>query len=268
MPRIGKQSSVPFTLEGTESHILHAATIGDDYQIDIAVPAGPPPADGWPVAYLLDAKGCFATCVEALKRMARRPDATGVRPMVVIGISSASHEQGNRTRQRDFAGKGAVDFLSFLQSEVRTLVAEKVRLDPKQQTLFGHSLAGSFALWVLANQPQAFRSYAAISPSIWSNKIGLVGSIENARGTDRRAMVLVGEWEDELPTWQQASPGSEQVRARRAERRMVVTAREFADLLAEVLGKDQCSFRLLSEEDHASIISAAIPRMLRLASLP
>ena len=49
---------------------------------------------------------------------------------------------------------------------------------------------------------------------------------------------------------------------------MVDGARSLAAALAPHLGEENIVFRLLEEEDHASIVSAAVPRMLRMASLP
>ena len=78
----------PVTLPDTERHTLVSRASGDSYVVDIALPSGEVPEGGWPAILLLDAPGCFATCVEALRRMARRGDATGVVPMVVIGRAS------------------------------------------------------------------------------------------------------------------------------------------------------------------------------------
>lgn len=261
-------------MPGTESHILHARLTGDPYRIDIAIPAGPAPAQGWPSIFLLDAAGCFATCVEALWRMDRRPDATGVQPTAVVGISFSDRQPDSPRRQRDFTsaggkgyeGGGARAFLDFLEKEAKPLVAQRVQLDPARQTLFGHSLAGYFALWVLANQPMAFRNYAAISPSIWWDRDGLFETISSLAVRDRRVFLCIGEWEGALPPWQLAAPGSDGVMARREGRRMIGNATELAERLEAVLGGNHVRFALLPDEDHVSIISTAIPRALRMAS--
>lgn len=265
-----------FSLPGTRGFTLGRGDSGCTYRIDVATPEATPPLSGWPSIVLLDAAGCFATCVEALQRMSRRPDATGVDSAVIIGISPAGETQDNLQRQRDLTSThkdkadsgGAPAFLSFIEEQVKPLIAESTALDPNRQTLFGHSLAGYFALWVLANHPEAFRSYAAISPSIWWDPEGLMAALYTLPLRDRNLLLCLGEWEDELPPWQRIAPGSAEVVARRRARRMLDHARALTDQLKSVLGEDRVQFRFLPEEDHASIISAAIPRMLRLASLP
>lgn len=268
-----------FLLSGTEGHILHAAETKDAYRIDIAIPDGTPPKAGWPSLLLLDAAECFGTCMEALHRMSRRPDATGVVPAVVIGISVPQGVAAGPRRRRDFTSKhgnqpdsdqqdsgGAPLFYRFIEEQVKPLVAQQTRLDPSRQTLFGHSLAGYFTLWTLANHPLAFRNYAAISPSIWWDSAGLLAALSATKVRDRRVLLCLGEWEDSLPPWQRAAPGSAEVMMRRRERKMLAHAQMLSERLKEVHGSERVRFQFLPEEDHASIVSAAIPRMLRMAS--
>ena len=264
----------PFRLAGARSHVLEAQAVRGCYRLDLAVPDGAPPADGWPAVLLLDANGAFATCAEAARRMGRRPDATGAVPLVVIGVSAMETDGAPAQRRRDFttpvAGHaesgGAAVFLRFLDGEVLPLVARYVPLDRARCTLFGHSLAGYFALFALSARPQLFRGYAAISPSIWWDRETLFAGLARLSASDRRVMLLMGAWEDRLPPWQLAHPGVDEVRARRAGRRLLGNVRDAAALLRRVLGQEQVHFRLLDDEDHASIVSAAVPRLLRLAS--
>jgi uncharacterized protein len=242
-----------------------------DHRINLLVPDGPMPAGGWPSVWLVEADGCFATCVEAMRRMSRRSDATGVVPQVIVGINATDPDRTRRRRSfttpkhgHSEAG-GAEAFRNFLLDRVRVAVAARVTLDPWRATLWGHSLAGYFVLWVLATQPDAFSTYAAISPSTWWDRPLLERALRGLSG-DRRVLVCIGEWEDALPPWQANAPGASDALARRQARQMVTGARDIAALLAGVLGEDRVQFRLLPEEDHASILSAAIPRMLRLAS--
>lgn len=257
-----------------DGHLLRAAGTDDAYRVDVAVPEGTAPASGWPLVLLLDASGCFGTCVEALGRMSRRPDATGVVPMVVAGISAPEGMTDTARRRRDFTSAvpgvpgsgGAPGFLRFIEEQVKPLIAGKAPLDPDRQTLFGHSLAGYFTLWCLAHHAGAFQRYAAISPSIWWDSDGLTAALADAPLADRQVLICLGEWEDTLPPWQRAAPGSAEVMARRAGRRMLDHARAVSVQLAAIHGDDRVQFRFLPEEDHASIVSAAIPRMLRMAS--
>jgi pimeloyl-ACP methyl ester carboxylesterase len=67
---------------------------------------------------------------------------------------------------------GAAAFLAFLDDEVKPAVASTMQVDEHRQALFGHSLGGLFALYVLFKHPESFDTYVAGSPSIWwSNKV-------------------------------------------------------------------------------------------------
>lgn len=273
-PRDATADGGQFALPGTRCFRLRHGADGCAYDIAVATPDGVAPPAGWPAIVLLDAAGCFATCVEAMQRMSRRPDATGVSPTVVIGLSLAGHPPDKLHRQRHLTtprateanSGGAAAFLAFIEQQLLPLICQSVALDRRRQTLFGHSLAGYFVLWVLANHAHSFRSYAAISPSIWWDPEGLRAAFAAPLVRDRALLVCVGEWEDELPPWQRALPDSADVVARRNARRMHGHARELTERLRPLLGADRVQFRVLPEEDHASILSAAIPRALRLAS--
>ena len=268
-------AATPFTLAGASSHFLHAAATGGDYRLDVAVPDAVAPAGGFPLVLLLDGGGCFATAVEAVRRMGRRPDATAVTPLVVAGLRAVGDDPLAH-RQRDFtsplAGKpgagGAEAFLAFLQDKVMPLAGRLAPVDGRRRTLFGHSLAGYFTLWVLAHHPAAFHAYAAISPSVWWDRDGLLAALATLAPAEQRVLLCLGEWEETLPPWQQAAAGAEQALARRQMRQVRAGVTAIASQLAARLGEARVQFHLLPDEDHASIVSAAIPRMLRLACHP
>ncbi len=265
--------SAPFTLAGATSHPLHAAETGGAYLVDIAVPDTPPPPGGYPLVLLLDGAGCFGTAVEAVRRMGRRPDATAVTPLVVVAVRTAG-SHGLVQRQHDFTtpvanrpgSGGAAAFMAFLQGQVLPLANGLAPIDPERRTLFGHSLAGYFTLWVLAHHRQTFRNYTAVSPSVWWDRDGLLAALTALPAADHRVLLTLGAFEEALPPWQQHSAGADQALARRQSRQVRAGIEQVAALLSERLGPQRVRFELLADEDHASIVSAAIPRMLRLAS--
>ena len=142
-------------------------------------------------------------------------------------------------------------------------------VDTTRRTLIGHSLAGYFALDVLAHDRAAFRSYVAVSPSIWWNEPRLRAGLSGLRPVAARLAVFVGQWEQELAPWQQGRPDSAELAARRPRRGMVDRARSFVEKAAEVLGPaSETCFHVLPEEDHASVLPAAMGRALRFALRP
>ena len=325
MPQAAGAGPAPWpalTWPGTQVRRLQSAQ-GARYQVTVWLPPGDAPPGGFDVLVALDANALFGTFVEAVRRSSRRPDATGIAPAAVIGIAHEGDALfADSLRRRDYtagppaneappadgSAGGAADFLAFIADALMPQLCRELPLNPARQTLFGHSLAGHFVLQALAARPQAFRTWAAISPSIWWDEAGLRAALQatlaGERGGDlpqRRAapepgtvppegarrrgsgpgeagerggvdplprvFLAVGEWEEAVPPWQRQHPGYEQLVARRAQRRMVASARELAADLARWLDASRVAFRLFPEEDHASILMVAVQRTLRFASM-
>ena len=273
----------PVTLPGTQLRRVRAASTGADYRVSVWLPEGEAPPGGFPAVYVLDANALFATFVEAVRRGSRRVDATGVAPMAVVGIGhDADALFANTLRRRDFtwgppAGEpapadgpvgGGPALLSFLADELAPALRADLPLDAARQTLFGHSLAGQFVLQALAERPDAFRTWAAISPSIWWDQAGLAARLAAAlpHATAPNVFMAVGEWEGEVPPWQRAHPGHDTLVARRAQRSMVGNAQALAQDMAGWLGPDRFAFRIFPDEDHASVVMVACQRTLRFAT--
>lgn len=271
------------SLPGTSTHDMHAAD-GRIRRIMVGLPEGPAPAAGFPVVYLLDANACFATMLETMRRGARRPDATGVDAAIIVGIgrpTDALYERAERVDDftagpavrdveegkgglgggRDADGAGAL--LDFILATLKPWVEDRYAIDHGRQTLFGHSLAGFFTLEAMTRAPEAFTTYAAISPSIWWNEARLRAGIEHAARIAPRVFIGVGGWEDALPPWQPHDPA---LGERRAARRMIANARDHADALARAFGPGRVRYAEFPEEDHASVLNIAIVRALRFAS--
>ncbi|MGC3987008.1 MAG: alpha/beta hydrolase-fold protein [Pseudorhodoferax sp.] len=255
---------------------------GQTYRTSVWVPPGTPPPGGFPLVCVLDANALFGTFVELVRRSSRRPDATGIVPTAVVGIAHDGDELfAEAQRRRDFtagppAGEeaaadgvgGAPAFLSFIADALLPALRAELPLDAARQTLFGHSLAGHFVLQALAARPQAFRTWAAVSPSIWWDEAGLRASLAAALPGQPglRVFMAAGAWEDEVPPWQRRQPGYEQLVARRARRRMVGSAQALAADLAAWLGTERLAFRVFPDEDHASVVMVAAQRALRFCS--
>ena len=270
-------------LPGSQARRVQASANGTAYRVSLWLPPGEPPPGGFPVICVLDANALFGTFVEGVRRSSRRPDATGIVPSAVIGIApddEALYAEGARRRDftwgppaneaappADSVGGGAA-FLSFLLDELLPALQRELPLNPTRQTLFGHSLAGHFVLQALAERPEAFRTWAAISPSIWWDEAGLRARLAATLPgrTDTRLFMAVGEYEGDVPPWQRNLPGYEQLVARRGQRQMVRSAEALAVDLHAWLGDDRFTFRVFPEEDHASILMIATQRVLRFSS--
>lgn len=270
----------PVTLPDTEWFDLAPPGGGRPWRIFLARPPGEAPAAGFPSVFMLDADAGFASFVEVMRRGAARPQATGIAPTLIVGIGYGEGEDHRARRRFDTtAGPGAEGagrseaatggrdaFLAFIEGTLKPRLARELPVDARRQALFGHSLAGWFVLDVMARASGAFRSYVAVSPSIWWDEARLLEGLALPRAAAPRLSILVGEWEQALSPWQAARPEAAEMAARRARRAMVDRARDFAGRTARELGPDaEVRFELMAGEDHASILPAAMARALRFA---
>jgi len=149
-----------------------------DVRLDVIVPAGPAPARGWPVLYLLDGNATLQALADA-----GRPAAA-----VLVGIGydvdarldvdarawdytpqppHAGHAGGADPRRPGRRNGGADAWLDLIEQRVKPLVRAAAPIDAARQTLYGHSYGGLFVLHALHARPQAFQRYVAASPSLW-----------------------------------------------------------------------------------------------------
>ena len=188
-----------------------------DLRLFIWQPTSPPPAAGYPVIYMLDGDTVFESLTDTATALPRnaRPNA------VIVGIGydiDASLRQAARSfdytppspgadspvgapRDPEAVGKtlpggGADLFLDTLETRIKPFVAAHYPIDANDQTLYGHSYGGLFALHVLLTQPDAFTRYLAASPSFWWNGRYLLQTIAGPRicatGALRQLTIMVG----------------------------------------------------------------------------
>lgn len=259
----------PLGLERAMTCVVRAERTGFDYRVSVSVPEGEAPARGFPMLVVLDGDALFATVAETERRLSRRSEVTRVVPTVIVGVGPAGADLYDPAqRRRDFtpgppgdprdAGEGLVGgadaFLSFLLELVLPLAAERAPVDPARIGLMGHSLGGLFALEVLTRCPGAFVTYGVISPSIWWDRNRLTEAATRLTPSGVRVMLAVGELEQK----------PEEADARRLGRRMVDAVREMGAVLGRSLGSEAVEVFVLPDEDHASVVSAASVRVLRL----
>ncbi len=175
-----------FALAGTECIEVCSSLSGREYRIMLATPQNPPPADGYPVIYLLDAEMCFGTAVEAVRWQTKPPK--GYDPAVVVGIGYPTRLDRVRERFMDYTTPadlahlpvrgngepwpplgGADAFLDFIEQELMPAVEARYPVDRSRQAFIGHSMGGFLVLHALFTRAPVFRTYVAGSPSIWWN---------------------------------------------------------------------------------------------------
>lgn len=247
----------PLIVPGANTTTVGSAD-GVTYTLKIFIPEAPPPPNGFPLLVALDGENHFLSMVAAAKRLSARPDATGVRPMVVAAIESFPPQS---RRFRDFTpwpperasdrpdspyGEAAA-FTTFLEDIALPMILRMASINQAECALFGHSLSGYFALYA-ATRLHAFQSIAAISPSIWWHESRLEEVLRGADLSQRRFFISVGD------------------REAHSSRLMIARAEKMAKALADA--SLDIEFLLAPNEDHGSTPLATMPAMMRFLMRP
>ncbi|BAV65361.1 alpha/beta hydrolase [Sphingobium cloacae] len=251
-----------------------------DYTIFVTLPSGPPPGAGYPVLTLLDGNAWIAGAAEALRWQSRFAIQSEIEPMIVVAVGypgEAPFDLGRRAydflpdhssgklSERFMQGApwhqpgGADAFLDFLKGPLRDDLAERYPVDRSRQILCGHSFGGFFALYALLHRPEAFRHYAALSPSLWWDDGRLLKDAEAAIAAMPRDLVtdiLIAVGERETPERPKISA------------RMLDDSAAFVDRLErERLAGVSVDYRVLAGENHQSLLTAAFSAVLRFATM-
>ena len=269
-------ASVPATVPaldplGSVQFDLPSRVTGRTYRITVYKPATPAPAGGWPVITVLDGRSTFAIAASQvyLRTATGRPGA------VVVGVAYPQLDDTFRLRQIDLtpsrlppgtlaspgtsptdAGEAAL-FQRFLTEELRPVIAAMEPVDPGNQALIGYSLGGLFALGVMFDHPQLFRTIVAGSPSIWWNnrevlakEAKFVAAVEAGTATPR-LLITSDRWEQYPPeALLPSEPASRAAYlARMKGNAMVDNAQALATRLAAVKGADGYRVRQVVFED-------------------
>ncbi|MBF2714349.1 alpha/beta hydrolase [Agrobacterium vitis] len=273
----------PLVMPGCRRFPMRSLETDLEYEIFVYVPDIEPPASGFPVIYCLDANSDFITVAETVRRVSRRPKATGIAPSIVVGIGYPNTNGYNVDRRhRDFTANsadpdvfadyprdccgGQAAFIRFLGHQLRSHIQSSLNADAHRRILLGHSLAGYFVLDLLAKYPDMFDGYISFSPSIWWDRPGLSQTLTSARAIAKpiRLYTAVGRWEQELAPWQDSKNFSSQYDEIRKVRRMIDNTRQISSEISTTFGAmANVQFEIGPEEDHATIVTTLLCRALR-----
>ena len=219
------QAPSGYTLPGTETFDLAASDDGQVYRIFVSRPARAAPAGGFPVLYVLDGNALFAGFAgeRRIEEFAKKAGG-GV---VVVGIGYPTDQVYDMPRRLYdltpvWSGPppttvpaprtgGNEQFARFLIDQLRPEIARRLPVAAARQSLFGHSLAGLFALHMLYTRPTAFEAIVAASPSQWWNDQAILAeerAFAQRLATDRiagriaRLLLVSGDRDDTATiTW-------------------------------------------------------------------
>ena len=286
-----KPAVIPFAIQFD----LPSRITGRTYRILLYRPQSAPPKDGWPVIYLVDSRSTFGTAASqvllrtsggqsgALVVGIGYPEAAATSTLRAFDLTPSVPPPGSPSatavpgsKPSDFGG--AALFHRFMIEELRPVIAAMAPVDANNQSLIGYSLGGLFALGVLFDHPDAYRTIVAGSPSIWFNdrellrkEPGFAAAVKAGRVTTR-VLITSDGWEQSPPESQ--LPSEEKLRAaalkRAADYAMVDNARGLASRLGGLKGAMGYTVRyvLFPDETHLTGNPAAISRGVAFTFIP
>ena len=270
---------------GTRWFDLADSTTGAVRRVFLWLPPGQAPATGWPALWLLDGNAVIGTAVDAMRAQAFWPEGTNIGWGALIGIGYPTDDAYDPFRRSWDLGPppgrtyppfhdggpevrtgGGAEMARFILKDLPEFLAGHLRLDPRRQSLFGHSFGGLFALWLLFTRPDAFSTWIAASPEItWEDSFVLDRLKTFDPGGRRLAVHLsAGEWEgDELAPFQRDRADSAERLAQKSQTRTVTAARDMTERLSDLGLK--ATFEIYADETHMSVLPVAVNRALRCA---
>jgi hypothetical protein len=170
-------------LDNTEQFSITSEYVkGENYLIQVGLPFGYSSSHkSYPVLYVLDGDYSFGITKGITDLLMIGKEIKGI---IVIGISYGKGVYAwSIKRTRDLTPShdtifakgqntgGADNFLKFVQYELFPAVNKNYRTNPDSSAICGESLGGLLNSYILWKQPELFKGYIIISPSlIWDNK--------------------------------------------------------------------------------------------------
>ena len=157
--------------------------------IQISVPTGEAPSEGFPVLYVLDGNATFDRAANIAKSIGSGANRLGLSPVAIVAIGypkQSTFDVEKRAldytpqasaefqKQAKYSYGGADQFIQFIEKELKPAIQTKIKVNTRQQSLFGHSFGGLFVLHTVMTHPETFQRYIAASPSLWFDNYALL----------------------------------------------------------------------------------------------
>lgn len=178
-----------YELPNSEALRIPAKALGREYEYVVVLPAGyaSRPERRYPVLMYTDAPQSIGLITGMHRRL--RASERGLQDAIIVGLGYAVGDSAEYSRRRDYTPTthGDIDARSdmpgrtvaygeaegyrrHLKDEVFPELERRYRIDPAQRVYLGHSYGGLFGMHVLLNEPEMFRKYVLISPSLWYDR--------------------------------------------------------------------------------------------------
>jgi predicted alpha/beta superfamily hydrolase len=168
-------------LDNTEQFSIESRYVtNENYIIQVGLPTGyDHSSKSYPVLYVLDGDKSFGMTKEVTDWLTWDNE---IKDIIIVGIS---YGKGTRTwwekRARDYTqfkdtvyyyypnAGGADNFLSFVKNELFPVVNKNYRTNQDSNAIMGLSFGGLLSSYILFTQPDMFKSYIIVSPSLFWN---------------------------------------------------------------------------------------------------
>ncbi|MGE8643831.1 alpha/beta hydrolase [Acinetobacter vivianii] len=219
-PSTASSSSVREVQANTQtrqSFILKSKYTAQEYLIQISTPDRTAPVEGFPVLYVLDGNAAFESAANIAKSVGAGANRLGLSPVVIVAVGYPDQNTFDvQKRALDYTPKtsaefqaqakyqygGADQFIQFLDKELKPAINSRIKVNAQQQSLFGHSFGGLFALHTFFSKPQTFQRYIAASPSLWFDNYALLNRqaewLKNQANTTQNVMLMTTVGTQEL----------------------------------------------------------------------
>lgn len=150
-------------LDSINSHIL-----SQKRYIQVFLPAAytPGSTDKYDVLYVLDGGNWNTGLITKIQRFVE--DQGHMPPTIIVSVMGIDRNvELTPTHLDSWKGSGGGEkFLGYITKELIPHIDSTYPTNG-DNTLWGHSLSGMFAIYALLNEPTSFKSYIATDPSIW-----------------------------------------------------------------------------------------------------
>jgi len=166
---------------------LYSDALKEKRQIEIVLPANynPASAERYDVLYVTD--GEWNTRI--VSNIRQFLNIQFIPENIVVSIPNVYPNKMNQ-RGRDFTpthidrmpeSGGAAAFLAFIKTELLPYINSKYKTNG-ENTLYGSSLGGIFAMYALCKEPQLFQSYLMADPAWWWDNQYIKGLVKDNLG--------------------------------------------------------------------------------------
>lgn len=150
-------------LDSIQSLILHQKRYIEVFLPPAYKPGSP---DKYDVLYVLDGGNWNTGLIRQIQRFVE--GESNMPPTIIVSVTGIDRNvELTPTHLDSWKGSGGGEkFLGYITGELIPYI-NKTYPSNGDNTLWGHSLSGMFAVYAMLNRPEAFKSYIAADPSIW-----------------------------------------------------------------------------------------------------